>query len=119
MLRGKSSFKFENMWHKQDDFVDRVQEWWTSYTFSGTPSFVLACKLKALKWDLKRWNREEFGDLRFNKNRLMAELLELDVKEGLYGLTIEDKLQREFHKAELIRIAHLVEISRHQKSRVL
>ena len=80
---------------------------------------MLACKLKALKWDLKRWNREEFGDLRFNKNRLMAELLELDVKEGLYGLTIEDKSLREAHKAELIRIAHLAEISWHQKSRVL
>jgi hypothetical protein len=48
--------------------------------------------LKALKWDFKLWNRKEFGDLSFNKNRLLAELLELDVKEGLYGLTIEDKL---------------------------
>jgi hypothetical protein len=43
MLRGKSSFKFENMWLKQDGFVDRVQEWWNGYNFSGTSSFVLAC----------------------------------------------------------------------------
>jgi hypothetical protein len=49
----------------------------------------------------------------------MVELLELDVKEGLYGLTIEDKLQREAHKAELIHIAHLAEISWRQKSKVL
>ena len=117
MSRGKSFLKFENMWLKQAGFVDRVQEWWNGYNFSGTPSFVLACKLKALKWDLKLWNRKEFGDLSFNKNRLMVELLELDVKEGLYGLKIEDKLQREAHKAELIHIAHLAEISWRQKSK--
>jgi hypothetical protein len=119
MSRGKSSFKFENRWLKHEGFVDQVLEWWNGYDFSGTPSFVLACKLKALKWDLKLWNRKVFGDLSFNKNCLMAELLELDVKEGLFGLSIEDKLKRESHKAELVRIAHLAEISWRQKSRVL
>ena len=28
MARGKSPFKFENMWLKIDGFVDRVQYWW-------------------------------------------------------------------------------------------
>uniref|UniRef100_A0A2N9I472 Reverse transcriptase domain-containing protein n=1 Tax=Fagus sylvatica TaxID=28930 RepID=A0A2N9I472_FAGSY len=119
MLRGKCSFKFENMWLKHGGFVARVQDWWNSYTFSGTPSYVLACKLKALKWDLKVWNREEFGDLSFNKSRLQAELLGLDVKEGSDGLTPEEKLQRETIKADLIRLAHLAETSWRQKSRVL
>jgi hypothetical protein len=36
--------------------VDRVRLWWASYTFQGSPSFVLAKKLKALKVDLKLWN---------------------------------------------------------------
>ena len=119
MLRGKCSFKFENMWLKHEGFVDRIQQWWNSYTFSGTPSYVLACKLKALKWDLKRWNREEFGDLSSNKSRLQADLLGLDVKEGSDGLTPDEKLQRETIKAELIRLAHLAETSWRQKSRVL
>ena len=119
MLRGKCSFKFENMWLKHEGFVERVQQWWNSYTFSGTPSYVLACKLKALKWDLKRWNREEFGDLSSNKSRLQADLLGLDVKEGSDGLTPDEKLQRETIKAELIRLAHLAETSWRQKSRVL
>jgi hypothetical protein len=119
MSRGKSSFKFENMWLKHEGFVDKVQEWWSGYTFNGTPSYVLACKLKALKGDLKAWNRREFGDVNFNKNRLMAELLALDIKEGDFGLTHEEKTLRESHKAELIRLAHLAEISWRQKSRVL
>ena len=119
MLRGKCSFKFENMWLKQAGFVDQVQNWWSSYLFIGTPSYVLVCKLKALKVDLKIWNRQEFGDLSFNKNWLKAELLGLDVKEGLHGLTTYEKFLRESLKAELIRLAHLEETSWRQKSRML
>jgi hypothetical protein len=36
-----------------EGFVDRVKTWWSSYPFTGSPSFVLASKLKALKEDLK------------------------------------------------------------------
>ena len=35
MLRGKSPFKFENMWLKVEDFVDRVRQWWNTYHFVG------------------------------------------------------------------------------------
>jgi hypothetical protein len=54
--RGSKSFKFENMWLKVEGFVGMVKQWWDSYSFQGLPSFVLACKLKALKLDLKKWN---------------------------------------------------------------
>ena len=49
MARGKKPFRFENMWLKTDRFVDRVQSRWNRHSFVGTPSFVLAKKLKALK----------------------------------------------------------------------
>ena len=49
MEGGKRFFKFENMWLKGEGFVDRVKEWWSNYQFTGSPSFVLASKLKALK----------------------------------------------------------------------
>ena len=65
------------------------------------------------------WNRKEFGDLSFNKNRLMAELLASDIKEGQHGLSYEEKLLREAHKAKLICLSHLAKISWSQKSRVL
>ena len=41
----------------------RVKEWWSSYPFIGSPSFVLVCKLKALKEDLNTWNKQVFGDV--------------------------------------------------------
>ena len=57
MLRGKSAFKFENMWLKVEGFVDRVRQWWNGYHYVGNPSYILACKLKSLKDDLKQCNK--------------------------------------------------------------
>ena len=52
MARGKSPFRFENMWLKSDGFVDRVDSWWNCHSFLGTPSYVFAKKLKVLKEDI-------------------------------------------------------------------
>ena len=52
MEREKSLFRVENMWLKMERFVDRVQSWWNRHSFIGTPSFVFAKKLKALKEDI-------------------------------------------------------------------
>ena len=52
--RGSRLFRFENMWLKDEGFMDRVRSWWESYQFHGAPSFVLANKLKLLKNDFKR-----------------------------------------------------------------
>ena len=49
--KGRSAFKFENMWLKEEGFIERVQQWWSGYCFVGSPSFILARKLKALKED--------------------------------------------------------------------
>ena len=89
--KGRSAFKFENMWLKEEGFVERVRQWWNGYCFSGSPSFILACKLKALKEDLKKWNKEEFGDLAFRKKCLLSELLGLNAREDLSGLSQEDR----------------------------
>lgn len=51
------------MWLVADGFVDKVRSWWSSYHFTGTPSFILVGKPKALKQDLKKWNLEVFGNV--------------------------------------------------------
>ena len=76
--RGQSAFKFENMWLKAEGFIDRVKQWWEGYSFEGSPSFILAQKLKALKSYLKKWNMEEFGDLAFRKKNKLTKLMGLD-----------------------------------------
>ena len=88
--RGRSAFKFENMRLKEEGFVERVWHWWNGYRFLCSPSFILARKLKAFKKDLKKWNKEEFGDLAFRKKCLLSELLGLDAREDLSGLSQEE-----------------------------
>ena len=61
--KAKKPFKFENMWLKDEGFLEWVSSWWESYLFQGTQSFSLANKLKMLKLDLKRCNVEEFGNI--------------------------------------------------------
>ena len=107
------------MWLKDEGFVERIRQWWNGYYFSGSPSFILARKLKALKEDLKKWNKEEFRDLAFRKKCLLSELLGLDAREDLSGLSLEDQTCRIQIKGEIANLAFLEEISWRQKSRIL
>ena len=117
--KGRSAFKFENMWLKEKGFVERVQQWWNGYCFSGSPSFILARKLKALKEDLKKWNTENFGDLAFRKKCLLSELQGLDAREDLSGLSQDNQTRHIQIKGKIAHLASLEEISWRQKSRIL
>ena len=117
--RGRSAFKFENMWLRAEGFLERVKHWWEGYSFLGSPSFILAQKLKALKEDLKKWNMEEFGDLAFRKKCLLAELLGLDAKEDLRGLSNEEDSRRTQVTGDIATLAALEKTFWRQKSRAL
>uniref|UniRef100_A0A2N9ILC4 Reverse transcriptase domain-containing protein n=1 Tax=Fagus sylvatica TaxID=28930 RepID=A0A2N9ILC4_FAGSY len=106
----KKAFKLENMWLKTDGFLEKVQGWWSSYLFSGSPSFVLAKKLKALKEDLKVWNKKSFGDASLKKNGVMADILRLDEKEFQGMMSSVDRSKRDILKSEFDRLAHLEEV---------
>ena len=66
MRRGLTPFRFENMWLKEG-FKELLKSWWQGFDFSGSCSFVLAEKLKALKTNLKIWNKDVFGKIGVNK----------------------------------------------------
>jgi hypothetical protein len=51
------------MWLKEEGFVDKIRGWWESYNYQGTPSFIFAKKLKALKGDIINWNKTVFGNV--------------------------------------------------------
>ena len=117
--RGHCAFKFENMWLKVEGFVEKVKHWWEGYSFLGSPSFVLAQKLKALKKDLKKWNKEEFGNLAFRKKYLLSELLGLDAKEELLGLSNVEESRQTQVKGDIAALAALEETFWKQKSHAL
>ena len=88
-----------------------MQQWWVGYSFTGSPSFILAQKLKALKVDLKKWNREVFGDLAFRKKNLLTDLMGLDAREETVGLSNEDQNHRIHLKEDIEHLVSLEEIS--------
>ena len=61
--------------------MDRVKQWWNSYHFQGSLCFILACKLKALKSNLRKRNEDLFGNIERQKNILLEELQGLDIIE--------------------------------------
>ena len=114
-----SPFRFENMWLKVEGFVDKVRHWWNDYHFIGPLSYVLACKLKALKRDLKHWDKHVFGNVAFRKKSLLIELLDIDMREEMQVLTQEDKARRLVVKSDIDFLAPLEEISWRQNSKAL
>ena len=61
MRRGPTPFRFENMWLKEEDFKEVLRKWWEGIQVSGSASYILREKLKALKPIMKNWNREVFS----------------------------------------------------------
>ena len=43
------SFRFENMWLKEEGFKEVLRKWWEGIQVSGSIDFILTEKLKALK----------------------------------------------------------------------
>ena len=117
--QGRRPLKFENMWLKVDGFVDKVQQWWDNYHFQGFPSFILANKLKALKFNLRNWNAEEFGNVTLRKNELLAELNVLDANIVSHIPSVEERVRKEIVIAEVEHLILMEEISWRKKSQVL
>ena len=119
MERGKSPFRFENMWLKTNGFVDRVFSWWNCHSFSGTPSYVFAKKLKALKEDIIQWNCREFGNVGCQKKELLGALNLFDAKEGDLGLSVAEIHERNSVRSQVEHLLSLEKISWRQKLRML
>ena len=60
----------------------------------GFASFVIARKLKFVKEDLKKWNKEVFGDIKLRKYKMLNSVHALDVKEESDGLNCDEIDQR-------------------------
>ena len=94
-----------------------MKKWWGSLTFTGTFSFVLDAKLRALKDILKNWNKEVFGIIDTKKSEALRQVEHWDELEKYSSLNLEDcearKEARESYKTWVLR----EEISWKQKSK--
>ncbi|KAJ9696951.1 hypothetical protein PVL29_008942 [Vitis rotundifolia] len=119
LKRGPSPFRFENMWLEEKGFMDQMKRWWGSLSFTGSFSFVLDAKLRALKDILKSWNKEVFGLIESKKREALGQVEHWDEVEKHSPLSLEDcearKEAQEAYKSWVLR----EEISWRQKSREL
>jgi hypothetical protein len=75
--------------------VDRLKQWWSSYHFQGSSSFILAHKLKVLKYVLRNLNKKVLGNVEWQNKLLWDELRGLQTVE-------EDRALRDEEKAKVI-----------------
>ena len=115
--KGKSPFRIENTWLRVEGFADRIKEWWQTYNFRGSPSFVLAKKLQALKINLKKCDKEVLGNVSARKDAALEQINYRDNVERLRPLFEEDKRSQRSAKDEYSCLAILAETSWRQKSR--
>ena len=79
--------------------MEKVRGWWASYNFQGTPSFILAKKLRALKGDIITWNKTVFGNVGALIKERVDELKALEVTAEGGGLSeVERERKRQLCK---------------------
>ena len=105
------------MWLKFDGFKDLLRGWWQNLHFSGSFSFVLASKVKALKGILRVWNKEVFGRVEVQKKEALSRISFWDDLEKEKALSLEETEEREKAREEFKKWVDLEEVSWRQKSR--
>ncbi|RVX11146.1 hypothetical protein CK203_013338 [Vitis vinifera] len=84
------------MWLKEEGFKELLRGWWFNY--SGSYSFILIEKLKALKIKLKNWNKEVFGKVGVNMRVALDKVSFWDDQERQRVLN-ESRIQRDVVRA--------------------
>ena len=82
------------MWLKEEGFKDLLKTWWEGFNIRGSYSFILIEKLKALKANLKRWNKKVFGNVTVNKELALNQVAFWDAEEGTRVLYLEEQFAR-------------------------
>ena len=115
--RGSISFRFENMWLKEEGFKDLLRLWWDGLNFSRSASFILAKKMKALKPIMRNWNKEVFGKIEVHKALALNCVNFWDKVESCRSLSLVKEDSMREAKENYKKWVLLEEMSWRQKSR--
>ena len=105
------------MWLKFEGFKDLLRVWWQSLHFSGSFSFILASKLKALEGILRAWNKEVFGRVELKRKEALSRISFWDDLEKEKELSLEEAEEREKARDDYRKWFEMEEVSWRQKSR--
>ncbi|XP_059076156.1 uncharacterized protein LOC131875586 [Cryptomeria japonica] len=95
-------FRFERMWLDHPNLVQSIEKWW-SIDVKGTALYRIAKKLRNVKDNIKKWNKEVFGDLFSVKTKTQMELKEMQDKIQMSGynevsISEENEVLVKYHK---------------------
>ncbi|XP_058759649.1 uncharacterized protein LOC131632955 [Vicia villosa] len=75
---GPKPFKFNNSWFNHEDFSSFVKKEWATISKKGRGDFCLVEKLKVLKERISSWNKEVYGWIDLNIEKVGEEMQLLD-----------------------------------------
>lgn len=75
---GPKPFRFNNCWLEHKDFKAFVEACWGNFHVQGWKTHVFKEKLKLLKGELRKWNKEVFGDADLSIEKIVEEMNILD-----------------------------------------
>jgi len=87
-------FRTIDAWILERGFIRMVKNNWQSYSAHGNELIKLKEKLKLLKFDLKAWNKEVFGNLDTAKRKILQKIEVLDYLDCEGGLVEFDRWKR-------------------------
>ena len=105
------------MWLKEEGFKGLVREWWQGSMFKGSKSYCLSEKLKALKGNLRGWNKDVFGRVEENKKVALKKVASWDDLENKRPLSSNELEERVSAIEDFKKWAIMEETSCRQKSR--
>ncbi|XP_057862710.1 uncharacterized protein LOC131071027 [Cryptomeria japonica] len=96
------SFRFERMWLDHPNLERAIDKWWT-IDVKGSMMYRMVKKLRYLKDNIKKWNKEFLGDLFVAKSKAQLELKEIKDKiqtSGYNEVSIkkENEVLVKYHK---------------------
>lgn len=99
---GAKPFRFVNAWLSHPQFREVVEKSWREGGLAGWGGYVVKEKLKRLKEDLKRWNRDHFGHIDNKIQAVREEIQKLDECDDKEELSDEGAARRREASAQLI-----------------
>lgn len=76
---GPKPFRFINAWTLHPQFLSVIKAAWLGTVVTGWAGYVILVKLRTLRWTLKKWNIEEFGNVSHSVKLAENELHNLDL----------------------------------------
>lgn len=75
----RNSFKCTKIWFLDPCFLDNIKSWWSQGNFEGSRMLIFISKMKILKEEILRWNKQHFNIVKEK----------LDIEERLRELNLE------------------------------